>query len=263
MKPTNDELVGFFMRHVVPVLFTFQREDEPPRTMMMTAFVLSVGKQWFLVTAGHGIECVKRITTEHGYAMAACYLIDAIRAGAKHRQPIAFAYARSHPTQLSKTKSFDYGVMALSPYYRELLEKNDVEALSEDVWKCEPSNPDLYFLLGIPAELAEVKSESLEVVPILLRVERVDERPEGFCETEVPRFYGRVSLEGEISSIAGMSGGPIFAFQQDAEGQLRYWLVALQSSWLRNSHYIAGCPTRVLGQALEEFLVSLRNAEHL
>ncbi|HUW95521.1 MAG TPA: hypothetical protein VMW58_07015 [Anaerolineae bacterium] len=263
MKPTHDDLVGFFMRHVVPVFFTFQKEDEPPKTMMMTAFVLSVGKQWFLVTAGHGIDCVKRIATEQGYATAACYLIDAIRAGAKHREPIPFAYARSHPTQLSKSKSFDYGVMALSPYYRELLEKNDVEALSEEVWKCEPSNPDFYVLLGIPGELVEVKAEHLQVAPVLLTVERVDKRPDGFCETEVPRFYGRIRLEGEISSIKGMSGGPIFAFEQDAQGQLRYWLVALQTSWLRNSHYIAGCPTRVLGQALEEFLVSLQNAKHL
>lgn len=264
VKPTNDELVGFFMRHVVPVFFTFDKGDRS-KNMMMTAFVLSVGQQWFLVTAGHCIGEVERITTEYGYRIAACYLIDSMGLGAKHAQPIPFTYAQSRPTRLSESKSFDYGVMVLSLYYRKLLEKNNVQALSEEVWKCQPSNPDLYFLLGIPGELVEVMPEHLGVVPTLHPVERVDERPGGFSETDVPRFYGRIRLEGEMTSIEGMSGGPILAFQQDAEGQLRYWLVALQSSCLSKSHYvyIAGCPTRVLGEVLEEFLVSLEDGEHL
>ena len=262
-KPTHDELVSFFMRHVVPVVFTFQRNHEPAKKMMMTAFVLSVGEQWFLVTAGHAVGCVERITTEHGYAMVACNLIDSMGAGAIHREPIPFTYRRCHPTQLSESNIFDCGLMVLSSYYRELLQKNGVQALSEEVWKCQPSNPDFYFLVGIPRELVEVEPEHLCVAPILLPVERVDHRPRGFSETPVPRFYGRIRLDSEITSIAGVSGGPILAFQQDAEGQLRYWLVALQSSWLPKSHYIAGCRTRVLGKALEAFLVSLPNAGRL
>jgi len=67
----------------------------------------------------------------------------------------------------------------------------------------------------------------------------------------VPLFYGRVWLDDELQSIKGMSGGPIFAFQKDGNGLQRYWLIALQSRWLNQSHYIAACQVAALGEAIQ------------
>jgi hypothetical protein len=250
--PADDNLVGFFARHIVPVFFTFEKEGQL-ESLVMTTFVLSIGEHWFLVTAGHCIAEVDRYI-ESDCRIAACYLVDSMGLGARHLDPIPFVYARSYPTRLSEDKSFDYGVMVLSSYYRQLLENNKIVPLSEDVWKRQPPSVDFYFLLGVPGELVKVESNHVEIVPTLHKVQPVGERPQGFTETEVPLFYGRIGLGQGMTSIKGMSGGPIFAFFIGTQGQLRYWLIALQSRWLPDSHYIAACPTKILGEVLEAVL---------
>jgi hypothetical protein len=250
MRPADDELVGYFAKHLVPVLFTFEKEGQS-HSAVMTTFVLSITDQWFLVTAGHCIGEVEKATTDYGYRIAACYLIDSIGLDAEYQDPIPFAYEDSYPVPLSNDKDSDYGVIALSPYYRQLLEKNNVQPLSEEVWKHQPRDVDFYCLLGVPGELVRVDIGQVQIATTLHRVEPLAERPSGFSETDAPLFYGRVMLGEGVSSIGGMSGGPIFAFHQDHQGEPRYWLVALQSRWLPSSHCIAASPTKVLGDLLE------------
>jgi hypothetical protein len=255
--PADDRLVGYFSKHLVPILFTFEKEGQS-HSAVMTTFVLSIAEQWFLITAGHCVVEVERATTECGYRIAECCLIDSIGLDARYRDPIPFAYEDSYPIPLSEDKAFDYGVIVLSSYYRQLLEKNNVQPLSEEVWKHQPTCVDFYYLLGVPGELVTVDPGQVEITTTMYRVECLDERPPGFSETDVPVFYGRIELGQGVSSIKGMSGGPIFAFYQDNQGQLRYWLVALQSRWLPHSHYIAACPTKVLGDTLEVALKEWR-----
>ena len=47
----------------------------------------------------------------------------------------------------------------------------------------------------------------------------------------------------------------MFAFHEEPKGQLRYWLVALQSRWLPQSHFIAACPMTLLGHFIEGAIV--------
>jgi len=249
--PTDDELVSFFLRHLVPVLFTFQRGADS-QSIVVTAFVLSVANQWFLITAGHCIHDIEERTTEHGYQITGCYMIDSLGVGAKHREPIPFVYRDSSPTYLSEDQDFDYGVMVLSPYYQQLLEKNNIQALNEEAWKKQPAKVDFYWLLGIPEELTRVNPENIEITPTLHKVEPLSERPDKFPATDVPLFYGRIGLGEGVTTIKGMSGGPIFAFHKNEKGQLKYWLTALQSRWLPESHIIAAYPTKLLGDFLEQ-----------
>lgn len=251
--PTDEELVGFFHRHVVAVILTFQKGPEI-QNLAVTAFVLSVADHWFLITAGHCIRQIEAMTEQLGYELANCQLIDSLGLAASHLESIPFVYKDSNPTCLSDDYAFDYGVMVLSPYYRQLLEANNIQALNEEVWKKQPANVDFYMLLGIPSELVKVDSEYIAIGSTLHRVEPVDEKPEGFTQVDAPLFYGRITLREGMTSIQGMSGGPIFAFHLNEKGELRYWLTALQSRWLPESHYIAACPTRLLGNFLEELV---------
>jgi hypothetical protein len=254
--PTDDELVSFFQRHVVPVVFTFQKE-QASKSFLVTAFVLSVSDRWFLITAGHCIRDIEERIDYYGHENTHSQLIDSLGLGSTHPEPIPFVYRDSHPAQLSDDYAFDYGVMALSPYYRQLLQANNVQPLNEEVWKKQPSEVDFYMLLGIPAELVKVHSTSVELTPTLHPVEPVDQMPKGFTKVDAPLFYGRIVLDEDISSIKGMSGGPVFAFHKGDKGDLRYWLIALQSRWLPKSHFIAACPTRLLGHLLEDVLVQV------
>ena len=111
--------------------------------------------------------------------------------------------------------------MVLSPYYRQLLEANNVQALNEEVWKKQPTQVDVYALLGIPGELVKFDSTSIELTPTLHTIERVGEMPKGFTKVDVPLFYGRIVLAEDMSSIKGMSGGPVFGFHHNDKGELR------------------------------------------
>lgn len=250
---TDDELIRLLHRHVVPIFFSF-RKGSTEHKFVLTAFVLSVSDQWFLVTAGH---CVRDIEAkiDEGFELTLCQLVDSLGQGAKHLVPITFAYADSYPTYMSVDSGFDYGVILLSTYYRLLLEANNVKALDEEVWKKQPKEVDFYALLGIPAELTVIGTHSIELTPTLHSVVPIGERPEGFTETVATLFYGRIELGDVMKSIVGMSGGPVFAFRTNEKGELRYWITALQSRWLPDTLYIAACPTKLLGDILEDILM--------
>jgi len=73
-------------------------------------------------------------------------------------------------------------------------------------------------------------------------------------EVAAERFYARVPLpigsadgrDISLTDIAGMSGGPVFAVAHDGKNTLRYWVVAVQSTWLKSSRILAACPIKPL-----------------
>ena len=113
---------------------------------------------------------------------------------------------------------------------------------------------DFYKLLGIPGELVKVVFNEIYLGPTFLNIERFNEKPDGFPDVDFPLFYGRVIIGDDLISIDGMSGGPIFAFHRNKKGEMKYWLVALQSRWRPKSHIIVACPTKILGHFLEDVL---------
>lgn len=248
---TDSELVGYFHKHLVPIFFSCQKADHK-QDFTFTAFVLSVSDQWFLITAGHSIKAVEQLVKEHGYQIVQCSLIDTMSLGAKHHHPVPFDYVGSNPTCLSQNREFDYGIIEVADHYKRLLEANNVQPLNEEVWKKQPNNVDFYMLLGVPEELTKKNLNTVQITSTLIRVEVLEQRPEEFPESNVPLFYGRVILDGSLSNIEGMSGGPIFGFYKSDKGELKYWLLALQSHWLPSSRYIMACPTKLLGEFLED-----------
>ncbi|HTP09238.1 MAG TPA: hypothetical protein VMP08_13370 [Anaerolineae bacterium] len=217
---------------------------------------MSVADQWFLATAGHCIQNIDE-AIKAGYSIAACNLLDSLGLNALHKEPVPFSYENSHPTHLVDDEGFDYGIIPLSEIYRGLLEKNSVKPLNEEVWKKQPapSNVGFYLLMGIPWDFVAYNPDNVELVTTLHQVEPINERPQGFTKNKIPLFYGRINLMEGMTHLQGLSGGPIFAFC-DRDGQMKYWLIALQSKGLPESHYIAACPTYYLGSAIEKILGS-------
>jgi hypothetical protein len=228
--------------------------DRDTQNFVVTAFVLSVGSEWFLITAGHCIHDIERLTHEFGYQITQCYLLDSMGLGGKHHDPIPFDYESASPTCLSEHREFDYGILSLSSYYKRLLETNNVQALHEEVWKKQPTKVDFYMLLGVPFELMKVDPNTVNVTTTLHKVEVLSQRPDDFPDTNIPLFYGQIRLGETVTNIEGMSGGPIFGFYQNDKSELRYWLIAIQSRWLPASHILMACPTKLLGLFLEEMI---------
>ncbi|MDD2694622.1 MAG: hypothetical protein PHD58_01690 [Anaerolineales bacterium] len=244
----DDPIVHFFHKHLVPILFTVQ-EGSISRQFIITAFVLSVENHWFLVTAGH---CLREIETlkANGTKIISCALIDKMGDGAKHVENIPFAYENAFPEYSPDELEYDYGVIALSRYYCQLLEANNIKPLTEEVWDLQPNKFDFYKLIGVPYELLEITPEYINITSALFDVEPLNKWPNGIAKTSSPQFIGKITLGKGIQNIEGTSGGPIFGFRENPPGTLKYWLVALQSRWRPTSQIVIGCPTKLLGQFL-------------
>lgn len=245
-----DDGIRFLCRHIVPVRFRLKKNDDE-RNFVVTTFVLSVYGRWFLVTAGHCIADIKELI-DSGFKLIDCGLIDFLSLGAKYHHPIPFDYLSSNPTCHSDDYAYDYGTMTLSSYYVDLLRKNNIRDFNEEAWEKQPKSVDAYSLLGIPRELAVVERIDLSgISAMLFRVERLREKPNEFPGGHDHRFYGRIHLGHDLNSIEGTSGGPIFAFRREEHGGLKYWVTALQSTWLPKSRLIAACPTKILGDFIK------------
>lgn len=244
----DDPIVRFFHKHLVPILFTVQ-EDSGSRQFIVTAFVLSVKDQWFLITAGHCLRQIEEIQSG-GAEIITCALIDTLGENAEYEHTIPFAYKHASPVYLSDELEFDYGIISLSGYYRQLLEANNIQPLSEQVWDKQPDSFDFFKLVGVPFELLDFTTEFVKVTTALFDIETLDEAPKEISKTSFPQFIGKIYLDKSVKDIRGTSGGPIFGFRENPPGESRYWLVALQSRWRRDSQIVIGCPTKPLGEFL-------------
>jgi hypothetical protein len=248
----DDPITRFFSKHLVPMLFTIQ-DVTGSRQFVVSAFVLSVLDEWFLITAGHCFREIEDLQSR-GTKINSCVLVDTIGSDAIHKDPIPFVYEHVSPLYLSEDLHYDYGIIHLPSYYRQLLEANNVQSLTEDVWEKQPDEFNFYKLLGVPYELLNITPDFVYLTTTLIDIEPTDEWPKGVDRPSVPQFVGKVTLGKGLTNIAGTSGGPIFGFHENPPGKLKYWLTALQSRWFPPSRIVIGCPTKPLGQFLRSLI---------
>jgi len=112
-------------------------------------------------------------------------------------------------------------------------------------------------MLGLPEEFVKYEQDgSLGIVfPTMIGVKALDNPLEGTKPTIYPRFVGQLQEGLPLSSIVGMSGGPIFGFRYGPP--MAYWVVAIQSSWLRGQRTVFGCPLPVLAELLTAWIDDL------
>lgn len=256
--PADGRLVEYFHRHVIPIYFDLKK-DNNHHCFIITSFVMSVYNQWFLVTAGHCIEDIEKLLNA-GYQISKCRLIDSMGTGALHRDPIPFDYEDSGATKMCYDPKYDYGLIFLSDHYVDLLRSNKVVPMTEEVWEKQPSKPDFFALIGIPEELSDSSVDIAHVASTFHIVEEYPRRPAFFENTEAPTFFGKISLPESMTTIAGMSGGPILSFKRSESGHHKYWLHAVQSRWIKSEKAVAACLMRPLGIFLKEFMEGKHHA---
>ena len=131
-----------------------------------------------------------------------------------------------------------------------------------------PKDADVHFLVGFPRQARNVAVSSfradgnvaVEIGAPLLPVYQVAEPP-NVLRSKFERFYAKVPItrgkvDGEdviLDDIDGMSGGPIFAVKE-IDGRFRYWAIAVQSGWARQSRVLAACYTAPLVYALKKMI---------
>jgi hypothetical protein len=238
---------------------------------MASGFLLVYQGYWCWITAGHVIKEILKFQKE----------AERLRVHASWNDGFNCKGAESIPlSDFSKLASWhieedglDLGIVLIKPYEARLIQANpEIEPLSERVWMGrQRARPESYYIVGSPDEWqsneiideGKRKHVSADFPTIVIPLEKID--PPANNEDAFWRdpfgFHGRItstiSNKGKyLKNIVGISGGPIFGLMRRNDGQLRYWLYAIQSRWIQNQGIVRGTEVAVLEHKLAKLFHS-------
>jgi hypothetical protein len=253
----SDGFPSFLQQHFVPILATFTKDGAPTVKGIISAFVVEVRGLWFLITAGHCLTEIEK-NRARGYT-ARFLLLDSESPKAKHRHGVPFPLDPDDYFSLD-VDGFDYAAIVVPDLYERMMRDNGIRPLDETVWRQQPDSPEYFGLVGIPDQFIRHNGDWTTHATTYYGIQPVDAAAAadaGLEGSSALSFYGRISLGENATDISGVSGGPVFSFSRENGGQLRYWLHALQSKWIRDgeSGTIAACVARPFIEHLDASIV--------
>jgi hypothetical protein len=269
----KEKLLEFFCRHLVALCVTYRkvRRGVPAEKTGFAAYpgiVLSVRGVCSFLTAGHALKDLSDHLEKGEITLESAVLADTFGPGTISETPIPFDLKNEPMFFIDDEKDgLDFSLVALRPYYVALLEKHGIVAVFEENWINQGKVQfDAYAMLGLPEEfITSEESSSTDgslvggVAPTMIWITAANVSPEDIRSTTYPRFIGQLHEGLPLTSIVGMSGGPIFGFRFGPP--MMYWVVAIQSSWLKDKGVVFGCPLPVLGGLLAKWIDALSKSE--
>lgn len=267
---TMPKELQFFCRHLVGLCVTYRYKDAPAdeadRFASYSGTLIAIAHSVHFLTAGHVLRHLeKEVLTNERIEITSAVLADTFGLNRICDLPIPFDLRSARFFFIDDDDDgLDFGIMSLAPYYVRLLAKNGVVALDEKNWAHQSTLEfDFYSMLGFPDELTSKRvpaSGDALVAPVMFPVRRLPSPPPDRDPTQHPQFVGQLD-QLPLQSIKGMSGGPILGFKLGAEG-LRYWIVALQSSWHPQRRIVYGCSLPLLASMMTRWAAQVE-AERL
>lgn len=264
----GNDMVQFFCRHMLGLCVTYEarHENRVQQTARFAAYagtLIKIDNAVCFLTAGHNLREVQDALRGDRVDVKHAVLADSF-GGGKFSHPIPFAIRSEEFFFVDDdAEGLDFGVIVLSPYYVRLLAANGSVALEEVNWLHQAEIKfDLYAMLGLPKEFSSEflsSSGNARVSPTMFPLQRLVEPPAGSASTRFERFVGKINPELGLESLKGMSGGPIFGFRREGS-ELRYWVVALQSTWLRGQDIVFGCPVPTLASLMTSWVSAGANS---
>lgn len=262
----NNELqqqLAMYMRHIVGVAGAYEVRTSdgvrPQTPFYFSAMVIDINDQWYLLSAGHAFQEIETLIDSPDAELVRCGIDDTFL-NETASQPFGFDYAaakrRVHYNSVFDD-GLDYALIHVTPYYRRLLVANGIVPLTEQNW-----NPDsvaassTFLMAGFPNASIEAgithhgdyyrarakgKANFLYI-----------ERGTSNVKTDFSRFIGQIRPEHNIADITGMSGGPIFCFN-DADF-VPYFVAGVQSKWDTDTQTTFGCPINTILEHADTFL---------
>jgi hypothetical protein len=196
-----------------------------------SGMLIRLGGDPYFLTAGHCLEQLDKARK------------DGIKIEEAHFLPTdgspAFSILDIEQTPLHylhEEGSMDIGLLPLRKWYENQL--GDEVFLEEKHFTDLPPEYTGCMLVGFPAEFEAFQQTTISLNPVFISVTPIP-KPVTLPEVNPPRFYGNIPHFD--FDIAGTSGGPIMGFWHDEErGEVKYWIVALQSGWYNGDRLICG-----------------------
>jgi len=234
-------------RHTTP-----EEDHLPSRFVTCSGTLLLIEGALYFLTAGHVLKELRGLRENKHVIIENASLADVFGYKRVSDTPIPFDLKNAHLSFIDDEEmGLDFGVIPLGPHHARLLQKNGMVALTEENWiKQDQIEIEGYTMLGFPAERTSERISGFSTVHIeaTMFAVRRPQPDQNHRKTLYPRFTGQLDSNLPLKSIEGMSGGLIFGFQ--SQPQLRYWVVAIQSSWERQTKMIYGCSLPVLGSLM-------------
>jgi hypothetical protein len=262
----NDEdFVRFFGRHLVSLAGWYRtvnlegEDTSQTKFFSYSGFILSIRGMWCLATAGHIIDKLEQHLKNESIRVTNYALLDDFGPNVKSHDPIPFDYAKALKFYIDNREAgLDFALVLLSPYYQGLLKANGIIPVYQENWeKQHEVEFGHHIMIGLPQTSIETSIRENQgkrlidafVRPMTIDIEKLDKAPDYAKETHYPRFVGKIG--DDFDDIDGISGGPILGFNKEGD---RYWIVAIQSSWLRESKIVFGCPIPVIAEFVDKML---------
>jgi hypothetical protein len=250
----NDELqqqLTVYMRHVVGVAGAYEvctsNGVQPQTPFYFSAMVIDINDQWYLLSAGHAFQEIETLIDSPDAELVRCGIDDTFL-NQTASQPFDFDYAAAKRCVHFNSvfdDGLDYALIEIAPYYRKLLTANGIVPLTKQHWDPDSVAASSTFLMaGFPNDSidagithhgdfyrarAKGKANFLYI-----------ERGTSNVKTDFTRFVGQIRREHNIADITGMSGGPIFCFN-DAD-LTPYFVAGVQSKWDPETQTTFACP---------------------
>jgi hypothetical protein len=253
----RQKVLASFCKHLIGLSVAYRHKtsedrDKPSRFSVCSGTLIIIDNVLYFLTAGHVLKALDELRACDQVEIDNARLIDTLGSERISKIPIPFDLHSARMFYIDEG-GLDFGIIVLDSHYVGLLSKNRVTALSEKNWIYQNDIEfDFHAMLGFPSEYtSERLSESGHgtLSAVMLGVKKLDMPPIDHVPNRYPQFVGQLNSELPIPNIEGMSGGPIFGFAFKS-GSLRYWVVALQSSWYSQERIIYGCPLPLLGSLL-------------
>lgn len=251
----------FFCRHLVGLYVTYRHKssedaDKPGRFAVYSGTLIMIRNAVMYLTAGHVLKELDELRAHDRVEITDAVLDDTLGWKRVSDVPIPFDLKNAQFFYIDdKEEGLDFGVIMLEPHYVRLLAKNGVVALTGKNWIHQHAvKYDGYAMLGFPEELTSERvsvSGEGSVSPVIFTVKKLQSAPAGRPPTRHPEFVGQLGPGLPLSSVKGMSGGPIFGFRLKPEA--RYWIVALQSSWNPQKRIVYGCDLPTLASLMTKW----------
>ena len=217
---------------------------------------------WAFITAGH---CLNKAFS---YIDASCdakwHVHDRLGMDAKRRGPRPFVMDRALCVAIEDdSDGADFGAVFLRELECDLMKANGAVPFDSRYWGDEMSaDVDAVCLFGVPAETVRPQG-SYEYASINQGI-----RLTPLANAEVPsklkksmsRLFARVPgvAIAMPDSIVGMSGGPWIGIKEQGD-VYAYWLIGIQSTWMKARRLAIGVPLCVFSGLLADRLKSYRS----
>lgn len=230
------------------------------------------------ITAGHVIDDINAYSRDANLFVSELRLADSIASHVK--PPAPFIIIPNEPQYrisiVDDTAGIDHGAMILRPYIVDNLLKGPSRWITSDMIARDDEVFDCYVLLGFPesarnpvlrASGPDKRTVYFNISTPLLPLQRISppdtpidpNRSRLYFEI-LPHFCTDPLAPDEITSVAGMSGGPIFGVRFE-QSQTITKLVGLQSAQGKESRYLAACPLWDFPEHLSKRLRQYANGE--